>query len=151
MPSISATGVVTLAGVALGILGTIATQYLTTRESRRAARSATKAALRSERKTAVLAFLEGCQRAEQAAEDRAFRHEQRADPDALKHNLWYQQKCITLVAGPHVRSAAFRYAERLTDAIFHDAPTGDGIFGFISEERDPFIEAVREELGIPEE
>jgi len=125
---------VTLAGVALGILGTISGQYLINREPRRAARSAASAALRSERKTAVLTFLESCQRAEQAAEDRAFRHERRADPDVLKHDLWYKQKCIELVAGRRVRSAAFEYANQLTAAFFGDVPTGDGIFGFIGRE-----------------
>ncbi|MGA2830902.1 MAG: hypothetical protein ABSF03_32855, partial [Streptosporangiaceae bacterium] len=114
MPSTLVTSVFTLAGVVLGSVGTIAGQYLATRESRRAARAAASQALRSERKAAVLAFLEVCQRAENAAEDRAFGREQRADPDALKHDLWYQQKCTELVAGGHVRSAAFDYADRLT-------------------------------------
>jgi hypothetical protein len=98
----------------------------------------------------VLAFLEGCQRAEHAAEDRAFSREQRADLDALKHDLWYLQKCIELVAGRHVRSAAFKYAKQLTDALFETAPTGREIFDFIAKKRLPFIEAARTELGIPE-
>jgi hypothetical protein len=165
MSSTLAPSVFTLAGVALGVVGTLGAQYLATRESRRAAKATAKEALRQERKAAVLAFLDVCQRAENAAEDRAFGREQRAGPgwsisrsprkpvlpdlDALKQDLWYRQKCIELVAGEDVQSAAFDYAKRLTAALFDAAPTGTKIFGFISDKRLPFIDAARAELKIP--
>jgi len=149
MSSTLAPSVFTLAGVALGVVGTLGAQYLATRESRRAAKAAAKEALRQERKAAVLAFLDVCQRAENAAEDRAFGREQRADPDALKHDLWYRQKCIELVAGEDVQSTAFDYADRLTVALFDAAPTQTEVFGFIAEERLPFLNAARAELGVP--
>jgi hypothetical protein len=146
-----ATGAFTIAGVVVGAAGAIVQQYMITRESKRASKAAARAALRSERKEAVLAFLAICQRVEGAAEARAFGREPSGDLDALKQDLWYQQKCIELVAGNSVRSAAFTYAKWLTTAIFDDAPTGAAIFDFIAQQRLPFINAAQTELEIPRE
>jgi hypothetical protein len=145
------TSVFTLAGVALGSAGTIVVQYLATRESRRAAKAAARDALRSEREKAMMAFLDSCQRAEAAAEARAYGKDQPADPDALKQDLWYQQKCLQLIAGEHVRSASYDYANQLTTALFNAAPTGKAITDFIAKKSWPFFKAAQAELGIPDE
>ena len=99
----------------------------------------------------MMAFLDSCQRAEAAAEARAYGQDRPVDSDALKNDLWYQQKCLGLIAGEQVRSASYGYADQLTTAVFNTAPTGKAITGFIAEKSWPFLKAAQAELGIPDE
>jgi hypothetical protein len=95
------TSLLPLAGVALGSAGTFLGQYLATRETKKQARAAADARLRAERKEAILAFLDACQKVEAAAEDLYQKHDRdEAAVPALTHNMWLQQKYVDIICGP---------------------------------------------------
>jgi hypothetical protein len=141
--------VLPLVGVVLGSAGTFAGQYLATRETKKQADAAAVAATRAERKEAILAFLNVCQKVERAAEHR-YQHDNKfveGSPE-LTHEMWFRQKCLELVAGSRVRSTAFQYADRLMAATYGRLPKGKEVWGFIAEKREPFLDAAKEELRI---
>jgi hypothetical protein len=138
-----------LVGVVLGSAGTFAGQYLATRETKKQADATAVAAARAERKEAILAFLDICQRVERAAEHR-YQNDNKfveGSPE-LTHEMWFRQKCLELVAGSPVRSTAFQYADRLMAAAYGRVPAGGAVWDFISEKRQPFMEAAKAELTI---
>lgn len=137
-----------LVGVVLGAAGTFAGQYLATRETRKQARSAAETALRSERKEAVLAFLEACQQVEAAAEHLFFKGSVREEAPRLTHQMWYRCKCLELVCGTRVRKTAVEYADRLMTAAHDGVPGGAKVWVWLGETRGPFLKAAKDELGI---
>ncbi|WP_052390756.1 hypothetical protein [Streptomyces sp. NRRL B-24484] len=149
MPSELVTTVLPLVGVALGAAGSFAAQYLVTRETKKQASRAAQAALRAERKEAILAFLDVCQRVERAAEHR-FQNDNafvEGSPE-LTHEMRFRQKCLDLVAGRHLGGTALDFTDCLTAAAYGRVPAGKDVWTFIKEGRTPFMEAAKAELGI---
>ncbi|MEV7046627.1 hypothetical protein [Amycolatopsis sp. NPDC051061] len=143
--------VLPLVGVLLGTLGSLATTHLGTRTTRKQAETQRRAALRIERKEAIRDFLEGAQRVEHLAE-RRYQTGERDNNEAelLTHRMWYLQKCIELVGGHELRRAALDYAWHLGDAVYKELPTDRDIWEFMTSYREPFLEAARRTLAIPE-
>jgi hypothetical protein len=138
-----------LAGVALGSAGTFLGQYLATRETKKQARAAADARLRAERKEAILAFLDACQKVEAAAEDLYQKHDRdEATVPALTHYMWLQQKYVDIICGPMLRNTAFLLTERLHSAAYTRPDTP--VWEWVNERRGPFLEAARIELTEPE-
>ncbi|MGY0231339.1 hypothetical protein [Longispora urticae] len=141
--------VLPLIGVALGSAGTLVGQFLATRETKKQARANAAAALRAERKEAILAFLDIVQRVERVAE-RRYQNDNRfveGSPD-LTHEMWYRQKCIDIVGSRELRGPAYELADRLMKATYGKMPKGVEVWPYIGEKRDPFLKAARTELGV---
>jgi hypothetical protein len=94
------TASLSLAGVALGAGGTLLGQYLTTRVTRAEAQATREAALRAERKAAIVEFLAAAQHIEHLCEKLWIaRLPRNAEETALPtHRMWLLQKTIDLVA-----------------------------------------------------
>ncbi|MFD5415323.1 hypothetical protein [Streptomyces nojiriensis] len=149
MPSVLITTALPLVGVALGAAGSFAAQYLSTRETKRQASRATAAAVRAERKEAILVLLEICQRVERVAEHRYQNNNSFVDGSPeLTHEMWFRQKCLDLVVSRHLSDMAFRFTDRLMAAAYGRVPDGIEVWDFIHEKRGPFMEAAKAELGI---
>jgi hypothetical protein len=145
------TAVIPLAGVALGVVGTIAVQYSSTRETSRQAKAAAAAATRAERMKAVLAFLKVCQKVERYAQENASSNEPHVNETT--DEMWYRHKWVELVSGSPdslVSLAAFKFADRLNDAVYErqKKPANQTVYDFINEKRQPFMDAAAAELRI---
>ena len=62
--------------------------------------------------------------------------------------MWVLQKSLDLVAAKPLRDAALNYANRLSDAAYKKLPDMD-VWEYIGQEREPFLQAAREELDKP--
>lgn len=106
-------------------------------------------AQRAERKEAILAFLEVCQRVERAAERRFQEGDRYIEGSAeLTHQMWFHQKVLDLVSSPQVRESALRFSQRLNDVTYGRIAKGRDFWDFVNERRQPFIDAARVELGV---
>jgi hypothetical protein len=142
------TAVIPLAGVALGVIGTVAVQYSSTRETSRQAKAAAAAAIRADRIKAVLAFLKVCQKVERFAQEHA--RVDNPDVNATTDEMWFRHKWVELVSGPTVSLTAFQFADRLNAAVYNsqNIPANQTVYKFINEKRQPFMDAAGEELRI---
>jgi hypothetical protein len=148
--SVIGPAVFSLVGVGLGTMGSIFVQYIGTRTSKEQVRAERYGALRAERKEAIREFLEAAQQVEQIAE-RRFQHGERpADHLIHTHRMKYLRQCIGLVGTPHLQSATNEYARRLLAATYEDLPEGANFWKYIRELKDPFMDAARRELDIPD-
>ncbi|MDV7220419.1 hypothetical protein [Streptomyces prunicolor] len=153
MSSQLVTAAVTLAGVALGATGTVGAQYLATRDTRKQIAATREAAIRAERKEAILNFLASCQQVEHIAEQRSQNANKFVeDSPGLTHDLWFRQKSLDLVAGAQVRHTAFELANRLVDSVYGDTHRNlHDLQAYLHEKRGPFLHAAKKELGIPQD
>ena len=137
-----------LAGVALGVVGTVAVQYSSTRETSRQAKAAAAAATRADRTKAVLAFLKICQKVERFAREDA--RVDNPDVNATTDEMWFRHKWVELVSGPEVSQTCFQFANRLNDAVYNsqNIPDNQTVYSFINEKRQPFMDAAGDELRI---
>lgn len=150
MSSELVTVALSLAGVAVGAASSFAAQYVVMRETKKQESRASEAAVRAERKEAILALLDICQRVERAAEHR-YQNEDRfvdGSPELI-HEMRFRRKCLELVAGRRLSEAATEYTKRLWAAAFGHLPAGTDVWSFVDEKRDPFMEAAKAELGVP--
>jgi hypothetical protein len=139
--------VIPLVGVAVGAAGVLSAQYLSTRVTKQQAEATRQAAIRAERKSAILAFLEATQRVERAAEERYMTGKLPGDFPAHVHDMWFQNKCIKLVNKPELIEKCHDYAWFLYKTIYRELPEGIDIWQFIEQHFDPFMAAARVELG----
>jgi hypothetical protein len=139
-----------LVGVVIGASGSIVAQYLATRVTKQQDGAKRVADLRRERKEAVRDFLDTTQAVERAAEHRFIHGDHGESPGPLTHRMWYSQKCIEIVGTPQLRQATLDYAWRLSEAIYKEVPDDMNVWDFITDRRDPFLEAARRELDIPD-
>jgi hypothetical protein len=138
-----------LAGVALGSMGTLVGQYLSTRASARQAATERAQALRAERKDAILRFLAVAQEAESIAE-RWQNHGEREQTEALAvtHRVWQAQKELKIVCSQQLREPAFLFTRSLRDVIWQDPPELQAsLWAWLREPRDIFMNAARSEMG----
>jgi len=139
--------VLPLVGVALGTAGTLTGQYLATRGDARRHLAAEAAAARTERKQAIVDFLDAAQRLEQRLDDRVHgRPQPDADVGDLLHALWLAKKVLELVCGYELATVAHRYT-----ALLHSLSRAAQSTGRSAEHvayRAEFIEAARRELGV---
>jgi hypothetical protein len=140
--------VIPLIGVVVGAAGALSAQYLSTRVTKQQAETARLAAIRAERKTTILAFLEATQRVERAAEERHMNGKLPDDFPAYVHDMWFQNRCIMLVNKPELIEKCQDYVWCLHRAIYRELPEGVDIWQFIKEHFDPFLAAARVELGL---
>jgi hypothetical protein len=140
--------VIPLIGVAVGSAGVLSAQYLSTRVTQEQAEAARQAAIRAERKSAILALLEATQRVEQAAEERYLTGKLPDDFPARVHDMWFQNRCIMLVNKPDLIEKCQGYVWCLHAAIYRELPEGVDVYQFIKQHFDPFLAAARAELGL---
>jgi hypothetical protein len=142
------TEVIPLAGVALGVGGTVVVQYYSTRETSRQAKATADAAIRADRLKAVLAFLKVCQKVERFAQEHA--RVDNPDVNAATDEMWFRHKWVELVSGPEVSLTAFYFADRLNDAVYErqKIPANQAVYKFINDKRQPFMDAAGAELRI---
>jgi hypothetical protein len=96
------TVVIPLVGVIVGAAGVLSAQYLSTRVTKQQAEAARQEAIRTERKSTILALLEATQHVEWDAEERYMTGNL---PDAFPahvRDMWFQNRCIMLVSTPIV-------------------------------------------------
>ncbi|MFZ3566825.1 hypothetical protein ACOKM5_07625 [Streptomyces sp. BH097] len=108
-----------LAGVALGAVGSLFGQYLVSRASGRQLEMQESAAHRAELKNVILKFVSIASQVEKAAFTLPFNGGTVADPvlDQLVDDLWLAQAEIDLTArSESLRGATHRYAARLAEA-----------------------------------
>lgn len=139
-----------LLGVVVGAAGALLGQQLANRAASRREGAARTAAIREVRREMIVAFLEAVQPAERAAQDIHRNGGQPDDTDSRMDHVWFRQKCVEVTCTSPVRSATWRYAERLSDAIYGSIPQDTNVFKYIAERRGPFITEARAELGIAE-
>jgi hypothetical protein len=137
--------VFSLAGVALGAVGSLLGQYLVSRASARQAEAQQSAAHRAELKDVILKFLGIAFRVEQAASARP--RTGADDPDGvldqLVHDLWLAQAEIDLAARTEpLRGATYRYAARLAEAARSEVGEGTAVGG----EQAAFMDAAYQDL-----
>lgn len=95
-----------LLGVALGSVGTLVGQYLTSRTSLRQLDLQQVAVLRAERKEAIMQFLSVVREVERLGSDMT---------DRLENDLWLAQQAVDLVCSEPVRGATYRLARHVVD------------------------------------
>lgn len=142
--------VVPLLGVVLGAAGALLGTYLSTRVTKQQADDAKAAAVRAEHKAAIEAFLEIAQSVEQAAERRFQEGSLPQDVGSRTHQMWFRQKCIELVCSASLNEKTLGYAWRMHHACYRELPANVDVWDFLRERRDPFLEAARQVLGIPQ-
>lgn len=109
------TTVLPLLGVLLGTGGTLLGQHLATRVDRRRLEHDQLVAMRTERKAAILSFLDVAQRIEMALDKRA---ESKDSPNEMEvqenvHQLWLAKKNVELVCSPELAQSAHDYTYSL--------------------------------------
>lgn len=138
--------VLPLAGVALGSLGTLVGQYLSTRGDTRRERREQQNAQRTERKEAILEFLSAAQRAEFTADEiTSGGAPEEAEIRERIHALWLAKKLPELVCSPETAQAAHDYTLALHTLLRGDPPPEGAPAK--SERRHAFLESARRELG----
>ena len=145
----AASVVISVAAIVVGAGGALLAQHLNNRVTTKQASAAAQAAFRAERKEAILAFLEVAQRLEEAAEHRYTTHDDLPkDIENTIHQMWFRRKCLELVGSTELSKKAQSYSYRMETACKRDPPKGIDIWGYLREERLPFLVAAREDLGI---
>jgi K+-sensing histidine kinase KdpD len=138
--------VVSLVSVGVGAFVALLSTYLTNR----VAKKSRAAALRAERKEAIVAFLDVAQSVEQAAEQRYLNKDLPDDTTSRTHQMWFRQKCIELVCTSAMNEKTIEYADQMSDGCYKEPPPNVKIWNFLEEKRLPFLATARQELGIPD-
>jgi len=140
--------VLPLVGVALGTLGTLTGQYLATRGAAHRHAEERAAAVRAERKAAIVGFLDKAQLVEQLldARDRG-RAEPEAEAERRMHEVWLAKKLVELACGNDLASIAHRYTSILQQRVWKPS---EGQSAVQRDRRADFMEAARRELGVQE-
>ena len=151
--AVSAT-VLPLAGVALGTAGTLLGQRMTTRADLQRATAERSAAVRAERKDAIIGYLAAAENIEQLRGASAGGHHQvdKADLAERAHALWLAKKLIELVCSADLAQAAQDYTRALDSTTWALADQGwKGASRALSprehELRVELMETARRELG----
>jgi hypothetical protein len=135
-----------LVGVALGTVGTLTGQYLATRGAARRHAEERAAALREERKSAVVDFLDKVQHVEQLLDARdRHRAEPEAEAESRMHAAWLAKKVIELFCSNDTAAIAHRYTSILNQRVWQPS---DGQVETQRDLRAEFMEAARRELGV---
>jgi hypothetical protein len=137
-----------LVGVALGTAGTLLSQYLTSRATVRQAQAERSALMRTERKEAIVRFLEIVQQVERFEENLYITGAGRDGPQAaeLTHKLWLAQKYIDLICSAQLREPTLRFAGALNESMWNDPPKGQTLWDLLAPSRGDFLTAARQEL-----
>jgi hypothetical protein len=146
-----------LVGVAIGTLGSLTVGYFTTRTTREQARMQRDAALRSERKDAILEYLsivQDCQNhlvlctVESAEPPPGW--DQKREWSRLDDRLWFHCKKLLLMAQREpLRIAATALAEAVDSAMKNKVPEGIHWWDYVDPFEERFLDSAREDLGIP--
>jgi hypothetical protein len=140
--------VLPLVGVALGTLGTLTGQYLATRGATRRHADELAAALRAERKSAIVGFLDKAQHVERLLDARDHgRVEPEAEAESRMHEVWLAKKLVELACSNDLASIAHRYTSILNERVWRPS---EGQSAVQRDHRADFMEAARRELGIEE-
>jgi hypothetical protein len=141
--------VLPLVGVALGTAGTLTGQYLATSVEHRRHRATLAAAVRDERKAAIAEFLSAAQSAEQVIDNAVHRSvtTDGGTVDGLLHQLWLSKKIMELVCSHELSKAAHAYTKVLERMARGTAGEAEQDRQFST--RGDFMEAARQELGVP--
>ncbi|MGW0067581.1 hypothetical protein ACWDUI_08960 [Streptosporangium sandarakinum] len=109
------TTVLPLLGVLLGTGGTLLGQHLATRVDRRRLEHDQLVAMRTERKAAILSFLDAAQRIEMILDRRAESKDSPSEADAQEglHQLWLAKKSVELVCSPELAQSVHDYTYAL--------------------------------------
>ncbi|QXJ25834.1 hypothetical protein AGRA3207_007395 [Actinomadura graeca] len=145
--SVVGPAVFSLIGVTLGTSGTLIGQYLTTRTTKAQALAERRTALRAERKTAILEFMETAKQVERFIEQRVHSGERPEGSVELTNRMWFLQQCVDLVSTAPVRNTVTDYAEGLHSLLYQELPTERHVWALMSEKRQPFVDSARVELG----
>jgi hypothetical protein len=147
-----APAVLSLAGVALGAVGSLLAQHLASRSNAREVEAERRAAHRAELRASIMRLLGSAHRAERAIADAAERGAvARARDDqsvvAVLHELWLAQQELDLVAiSEPLRGVAFRYTRAIADTADRElAATGDDADDLL-DLRIAFMDAARLDL-----
>jgi hypothetical protein len=150
-----APAVFSLAGVAIGTVGSLTVGYFTTRTAREQTRVQQAAAFRAERKDTILEYLRAMQafhdfvlRVWEHAPDLPEGHKSSREAAQLESELWFYQKKLLLVASEPLRKASLSFTEKLDEALYQARPAGVEFWDFIDPAQDRFIDAARSDLGI---
>ncbi|MEV6152571.1 hypothetical protein AB0L53_19705 [Nonomuraea sp. NPDC052129] len=109
------TTVLPLLGVLLGTCGTLLGQYLATRVDSKRLEHDRLAAMRAERKAAILSFLDAAQRIELILDKQPV-FKDRLDENTAQedlHKLWLAKKSVELVCSPELAQCAHDYTSAL--------------------------------------
>jgi hypothetical protein len=135
----------------VGSIVTFVGQSLTRRQTSALSVAQQKADLRRDRREGIYAFLEAAQRVyalstTQAKEDRQLATDKTIGAEA---ELLFRQKCMDVVCGPELRSAATEYARVLIDTLSGFHPEGMKIEEYIANAEYAFFDLARQELYAP--
>lgn len=148
-PAVTTSVVVPLVGVVLGALGALLGVYLSNRVTKKQAEDSRTAALRTERKKAIVAFLNVAQSVEEAVEQRYLHATLPDDWTSRIHKMWFRQKCIELVCNPAVNEKTIEYAKQIHGLCYKELQPNVPVWDLVEETRLPFLATARQDLGIP--
>lgn len=142
------TTVLPLLGVLLGTCGTLLGQYLATRADSKRLEYDRLAALRAERKAAILSFLDAAQRIELILDRQPVFKDQPGENTAQEnlHELWLAKKNIELVCSPELAQHAQDYTSALHVMLRNPDRVADSAVK--REARYQVMESARQDLGI---
>jgi heme exporter protein D len=139
----------TLLGTVIGVCGTIATQQMAMRAAERRDRSQRLAALRSERKAAVDAFIDAAQEVERVAADSEVADH--ATKTSVGHRMWIRHKQLALICSDDLNGPLDDLANKLNQTLWHGVADGKPIYEYVGHEMWVFRNAARREIGTSEE
>ncbi|MFI6458693.1 hypothetical protein ACIBF6_45005 [Streptosporangium amethystogenes] len=142
------TTVLPLLGVLLGTCGTLLGQYLATRVDSKRLEHDRLAAMRAERKAAILSFLDAAQRVELILDKQPVFND-RSDDNAAQeelHKLWLAKKTVELVCSPELAQCAQDYTSALHIMLRNPDQVADPAAK--RETRYLMMESARRDLGI---
>ncbi|MET9486714.1 hypothetical protein [Nocardia sp. NPDC006630] len=136
-----------LVGVAIGTVGTLTAQFMAMHTNSALSRASHRLTLRADRRDAIYAFLDAAQVADEVADlkhlGKGFDENQARE---AMHQTWFRYKCIEVIGSAELRSRALAYTFRMNESVWGDLPTGQTVWTFMKEHREPFLEAARVEL-----
>ncbi|MFD9948941.1 hypothetical protein ACFWYW_52475 [Nonomuraea sp. NPDC059023] len=146
-----------LLGAVVGAAGTFLGTFFATRTTRQQAQTQRIAALRQERKEAILAFLDVAQdmqvhtymlwhRRDVLGAEREIRQQS----SAYSKQVWRLHRRLSLVGSRGLLSASHTYVEALDSAMW-TLEEGTTFWDHIDPIQDGFLDAARTELSIPDE
>lgn len=135
----------TLAGTVIGMIGTIAAQRVAAKAAEERERLQRRAALRSERKGAIDAFLEAAQETEMAAaQGKSVSNTER---DRIGQRLWSRHKQLTLICSDELSNATDDLAHVLGRCLWSGVPDGRPVHEVIREQTRLFRQAAKAEVA----
>lgn len=139
-----------LAGVLVGAIGSLAGVLLSTRTSRDQLKATQRAALRAEKREAVLAYLRTMQECQQFVSHvvggTVTGSEREDQSSTFEKEIWLAQKALALSASAQLRRASFALTERMDHVMFNDLPDGQALWPYLTPLQDVVIEAARNDL-----